>query len=214
MEFSEYQITGIPETVYYIPEFLTPAEEDAILKKVYGAPKPKWTCLSNRRLQQYGGAPHEKGMFPEEIPSWLQFVINKVHGLSAFDEKKPNHVLVNEYLPGQGIMPHTDGPLFYPIISTVSCGSHTVLEFLENNDNRNKICEVLVEPRSLIVVKNDMYTKHLHCIRERKTDNINSCVNWKNNTSNSMNNKELARGVRVSLTIRHVPKVIKAKFII
>lgn len=26
-------------------------------------------------------------------------------------------------------MPHTDGPLFHPVISTISCGSHTVLEF-------------------------------------------------------------------------------------
>ena len=34
--------------------------------------------------------------------------------------KGPNHVLVNEYLPGQGIMPHTDGPLFHPTIATVS----------------------------------------------------------------------------------------------
>ena len=33
--------------------------------------------------------------------------------------KGPNHVLVNEYLPGQGIMPHTDGPLFHPTIATV-----------------------------------------------------------------------------------------------
>ena len=34
--------------------------------------------------------------------------------------KGPNHVLVNEYLPGQGIMPHTDGPLFHPTIATVN----------------------------------------------------------------------------------------------
>lgn len=48
-----------------------------------------------------------------------------------FDRHPANHVLVNEYLPGQGIMPHTDGPLFYPVISTISCGSNTVLEFTE-----------------------------------------------------------------------------------
>ena len=28
-------------------------------------------------------------------------------------------MLVNEYLAGQGIMPHTDGPLFHPTIATV-----------------------------------------------------------------------------------------------
>ena len=38
--------------------------------------------------------------------------------------KRPNHVLVNEYLPGQGIMPHTDGPLFHPTIATVFNAVH------------------------------------------------------------------------------------------
>ena len=42
--------------------------------------------------------------------------------------KGPNHVLVNEYLPGQGIMPHTDGPLFHPTIATVTCNQHYELE--------------------------------------------------------------------------------------
>lgn len=42
---------------------------------------------------------------------------------------RANHTLVNEYLSGQGIMPHEDGPIFTPVIATVSLGSHTLLEF-------------------------------------------------------------------------------------
>ena len=73
-----------------------------------------------------------QGMIPEDIPGWLQTVVEKVNGLpsSVFPEdKKANHVLLNEYEAGQGIMPHVDGPLFYPTITTVSLGSHTVLDF-------------------------------------------------------------------------------------
>ena len=33
--------------------------------------------------------------------------MNKVGALGVFAEKLPNHVLVNEYLPGQGIMLRT-----------------------------------------------------------------------------------------------------------
>ena len=33
------------------------------------------------------------------------------------------------FYSGQGIMPHLDGPMFYPTISTISLGSHTVLNF-------------------------------------------------------------------------------------
>lgn len=32
------------------------------------APLPKWTQLTNRRLQNWGGIPHPKGMIAEEIP--------------------------------------------------------------------------------------------------------------------------------------------------
>ena len=38
---------------------------------------------------------------------WLQTCMNKVGALGVFAEKLPNHVLVNEYLPGQGIMVRT-----------------------------------------------------------------------------------------------------------
>jgi len=35
---------------------------------------------------------------------WLETYVNKVGALQVFDGIKPNHVLVNEYKPGQGIM--------------------------------------------------------------------------------------------------------------
>lgn len=31
-----------------------------------------------------------------------------------------NHVLVNEYQPGQGIMAHQDGPLYTPAVAILS----------------------------------------------------------------------------------------------
>ena len=43
-------------------------------------------------------------------------------GSTAFGQVRPNHILLNEYLPGQGIIPHIDGDLFYPTIATVSLG--------------------------------------------------------------------------------------------
>lgn len=93
-------------------------------------PQPKWTQLSHRRLQNWGGIPHPKGMIAEAIPDWLQKYIDKVTTLNVFEKGVlPNHVLINEYLSGQGIMAHSDGPLFYPVVTTISCGSHTILDF-------------------------------------------------------------------------------------
>lgn len=54
--------------MYYIPGFLSPEEEAALMQRVYAAPAPKWTPLSNRKLQNWGGHPHEKGMLREALP--------------------------------------------------------------------------------------------------------------------------------------------------
>jgi len=40
-------------------------------------------------------------------------------------------VLVNEYLPGQGILPHEDGGAYWPVVGTVSLGGVVVLDVYE-----------------------------------------------------------------------------------
>ncbi|KAI5733543.1 hypothetical protein M8J76_013115 [Diaphorina citri] len=127
----KYVIKKAPPTVYYIPDFITREEESHLLNKIYSVPKPKWTQLSNRKLQNWGGIPHPKGMIAEKLPEWLDTYLERINQLGVFESVKPNHVLINEYLAGQGIMPHFDGPLYYPTISTISCGSHTILNFYE-----------------------------------------------------------------------------------
>lgn len=50
--------------------------------------------------------------------------------------RAPNHVLINEYEPGQGIMPHEDGDAYAPVVATVSLGGHTVLDIYAKRDDR------------------------------------------------------------------------------
>lgn len=210
-DLDKYRISTAPPDIFYVPNFISPEEENEIIKNVYAAPKPKWTCLSNRRLQDYGGVPHKKGMIPESIPEWLKKYMNRVEKLEVFDKMIPNQVLVNEYIPGQGIMPHTDGPLFHPIVTTISCGSHTILNFLENDSKRDKVCEVLLERRSLIILKNDLYSKYLHSIEEKNFDVLSEkCVNLEK--CKHKLGETLERETRISVTIRNVPKVLNIKF--
>ena len=56
----KYKISQIPESIYCIPDFVSQNEEEFTLKKIYEAPKIKWTNLLNRRLQNWGGVPTEK----------------------------------------------------------------------------------------------------------------------------------------------------------
>lgn len=205
-----YKIQCGPPIIYYIPNFITKEEEKYLINKVYDAPKPKWTYLSNRKLQDYGGVPHKNGMIVEAIPTWLQTFTDRVSQLKIFGDKTANHVLINEYLPGQGIMPHFDGPLFYPTISTISCGSHTVLEFCDAD--RQIKCKLLLEPCSVVILKDDMYTTYLHSIKEVMEDIIDSdCINLNSCGDKYSIGQEMKRGTRISLTIRNVPKVCKLK---
>ncbi|CAC5378474.1 ALKBH6 [Mytilus coruscus] len=211
-----------PPTIYYIPEFITPEEEQRLMNSVYAAPKPKWTQLSNRRLQNWGGLPHPKGMVAEDIPQWLKTYIDKIGTLGIFGDCLPNHVLVNEYEAGQGIMPHEDGPLFYPVVSTISLGSHTFLDFYRpiSEDTQDStsfqdryLTSVLLQPRSLILVCDDMYKTFLHGIEDRTTDHVTDKVVNLSQCEGISIGETLSRKTRISLTIRHVPKTIKNKLI-
>lgn len=43
-----------PPAVFYWPDFLTADEAEQLRGRIYAAPKPKWTQLSARRLQNWG----------------------------------------------------------------------------------------------------------------------------------------------------------------
>ncbi|XP_063289290.1 alpha-ketoglutarate-dependent dioxygenase alkB homolog 6 isoform X2 [Pelobates fuscus] len=217
-----FLLDKVPRAAYYIPEFISEQEEEYLLRQVYNAPKPKWTQLSGRKLQNWGGLPHPRGMVLEKLPSWLQTYTEKISSLGAFGDYSANHVLVNEYKSGEGIMPHEDGPLYYPTVTTISLGSHIVLDFylpvdrecLEDqqlgskSEDQRHVFSLLLEPRSLLLLREDLYTRYLHGIRPVMCDTLSHTV--ANLAQCSASSEEtLQRGTRVSLTIRYVPKVLK-----
>ena len=53
----DHKLLGVPDSAYYIPNFVSEQEEQIILNQVTKAPKCKWVQLSNRRLQNWGGIP-------------------------------------------------------------------------------------------------------------------------------------------------------------
>ena len=64
--------------------------------------------------------------------SWLRLLLERLaHDTGAFGaaHEQPNHVLLNAYLPGQGIMPHQDGPLYHPGVCIVSLGAPAIMRF-------------------------------------------------------------------------------------
>ena len=73
----EHRVTSAPPSVFYIADFISPAEERTLLTDISRTPGPRWTQLANRRLQNWGGVPHPKGMIAETMPDWLQVSISE-----------------------------------------------------------------------------------------------------------------------------------------
>ncbi|CAH9091872.1 unnamed protein product [Cuscuta epithymum] len=67
----EKYIVGSVPTLIYIPNFISDIEEEQLVKNIYGAPVSKWKSLKNRRLQNWGGVVHEKGLIAQDCTSCL-----------------------------------------------------------------------------------------------------------------------------------------------
>ncbi|MBA0858436.1 hypothetical protein Goshw_026101 [Gossypium schwendimanii] len=171
-------IVGDLPTLFYIPEFITDSEQAGLLNNIYQAPVSKWKSLKNRRLQNW-------------VPPWLAKITERICEESGLFPSAINHVLINEYLPNQGIMPHQDGPAYYPVVAILSLGSPVVMDFtphsrlnsckstvmesvvdktsdvkaaeIEGNDglDKHQPFSVLLMPRSLLIFKDDAYSGKL-----------------------------------------------------
>ncbi|XP_069918582.1 alpha-ketoglutarate-dependent dioxygenase alkB homolog 6 isoform X4 [Oryctolagus cuniculus] len=174
-----FRVEQAPPIIYYVPDFISKEEEEYLLRQVFNAPKPKWTQLSGRKLQNWALAPTPQ--------------------------------------------PHEDGPLYYPTVSTISLGSHTVLDFyeprrLEDDDPTEQprptprpITSLLLEPCSLLVLRGTAYTRLLHGIEATRVDVLEATSLPCNAAAcpSALPGARLDRGTRVSLTIRRVPRVLR-----
>ena len=165
-------ITGAASRVFHIPEWLSEEEEDALLRCVDSAPKECWTQLRGRKLQQHGGTP---GMTSEPLPEWLGSVCDALVRASVFSTTEPaNHVLVNEYQPGQGIDAHRDGPLYQPRVAIISLGSHCTFQFLTDDFERRAQTSLLLPRRGLLVFEDDAYERLLHTVPALHVDELSA----------------------------------------
>lgn len=130
----------------------------------------------------------------------------------------PNHCLINEYTPGQGIHPHEDGDAYFPVVCTVSLGAHTVLDVRrkgegEPHSHHSGGWRILQEPRSLLITTEEMYTECLHGIAGVEVDeglNDEEVVNWGLLGDRGQYAEGWKRrGTRISLTYRDVVRVKK-----
>ena len=141
------------------------------------------------------------------LPPILSKLANTLVHTNAFAEA-PNHVLINEYQKGMGIMSHTDGPAYNSRTATISIGGDVLFKLTKRRDENqptvkddaatnSAVMEVMLHGcGSLIVFANDAYLRHCHGIDET-LEETTSCV-----CANEGEGLVLQRDNRVSLTFR------------
>ncbi|KAL4896661.1 hypothetical protein BDV59DRAFT_199019 [Aspergillus ambiguus] len=239
------RIRSLPEDAFYIADFITEEEEQTLLQKITTAPLPRWTHLSHRRLQTWPSALSKSNtLIASPLPPWLvsPIITPRFDALGIFADaphRAPNHVLVNEYRPGQGIMPHEDGSAYYPLVATVSLGAPIVLDLYakeiaegqaeagttaneagadvnaerDGGRRRGPQHRILQERRSLLVTRGRIYTEFLHGIAETTVDEglgADSICNWDLLREPAVfYGGRLHRDTRISLTYRDVRQVAR-----
>jgi alkylated DNA repair dioxygenase AlkB len=73
---------------------------------------------------------HLKNILEKEIPTY-------------------NHLLINVYAPGLGIMPHFDGPMYLPKVVVLSLGGPAIINFTEHYGSTSNAASILLENQSI-----------------------------------------------------------------
>jgi alkylated DNA repair dioxygenase AlkB len=175
----------------YLPNFVTPEQETRLLEAIDAHP---WMDTLKRRVQHYGyiydyrKRTIEKEMYLGGLPEWGQTLAEQFHreGCAPW---VADQVIVNEYVPGQGIAAHIDcEPCFEDTVLSLTLGSGCIMDFTRVSDSHH--VPLLLERCSLLVMSDESRYDWKHGIAARKSDV------WQG--------KMLERGRRVSLTFRKV----------
>ena len=161
----------IPPDLLYLPEWLSEDEHESVLVEVDGN---AFETMLSRRVQHYGarydyqsGEVQSVGSAPP-IPTELQKIGKRLFSEGYFD-RDPDQVIVNEYLWDQGIARHIDRTSFGSVVATVSLLESWPMQFFGPHDEK---LEVLLEARSLAVMRGESRYLWSHGILKRKSDAI------------------------------------------
>lgn len=167
--------TCLPPGARLIDSFVDQREAEHLLAAIRAGP---WRSDLKRRVQHYGWLYDYRAravsldMDLGPLPSWLAELADHVGQKGRFGVA-PDQVIVNEYLPGQGISAHVDcEPCFGPVIASLSLGGSAEMIFAKRSGGERK--SIILEPQSLLILSDEARYDWTHEIPARKSDVIES----------------------------------------
>lgn len=166
--------TAVPGLFLY-PDFIDEAREQELLNEI---DNQTWIVDYLRRLQYYGyrnelEKPYDLILFPIAMPPEIYHLSQEI-----VEQKilmlQPDQVIINEYVPGEGIKPHKDRAYYENQICGVNLGSGCIMRFIKGMND--EVIDIEIPRRSLYVMQDDARKKWKHAIPPRKKDNIEGMV--------------------------------------
>jgi len=197
--------------VSYVPKVITP-EQAAYILSFIDAPGAPWVELRARRLQQVGGQPLPSGLANKApLPPYLQALSNGLVAAGIFPPSHPpNHVLINDYACGEGIVAHSDGPRYFPTVATLSLLDSSVMRFSvlhgrarEGQVGGEVLGDLVLQGNSLVVTSGILYSDCAHAISEEVDTTLKRVWNSELVGGLQEGGVHTREGRRVSITIRH-----------
>ena len=158
----------------FIEEFLSPEEQAHCVREVDAA-VTEWRDDLSRRVQHYGWRYDYKAraitpdMHIGALPEWLARLAQRLYKEVGLFDRVPEQVIVNEYLPGQGIAMHTDHRGFGPTVCTISLLDDWEMDFAEDWKDKNP---ALLQRGSCVLLTDSARSVWQHGIAPRKTDSL------------------------------------------
>ena len=188
---------GLQETatvpgLKFLNEFLTPEQQAHCVQRIDAA-DDEWRNDLSRRVQHYGWRYDYKAraitpdMHLGALPDWLAKVAQKLYDETGLFDRVPEQVIVNEYLPGQGIATHIDHPGFGPTVCTVSLLDDWEMDFSKHWKDKTP---ALLQRGSCVLLTGPSRHVWQHGIAPRNSE--------------PMDNGRRSRNRRLSLTFRTV----------
>lgn len=217
----QFTLVDLGHGIRYAEEFLTAAEAETLTNAIDSVSASNWAVLTRRRLLNLGGIPHPCGSWAEPLPGKItDLVCQRLQSSGLFGTMSPNQILLNEYLDGEGIDPHKDGPLFEPIACIVSLGGDAVLNFYATEDTGEVVgggdghkapsspfLSVVLRPNSLVVFSGEAYESLTHAIDTIDADVVAThCLNLAQ-TGTAIGDVLKRSHRRLSLTLRRLARV-------
>lgn len=136
-DFAGLQAVEAVSGLQFVERFLTPEQQNYCVQRVDAAVE-EWRNDLSRRVQHYGWRYdyNARAITPDmhigTLPDWLDELAQKLYDETGLFERVPEQVIVNEYLPGQGIATHIDHPGFGPTVCTISLLDDWEMDFSKN----------------------------------------------------------------------------------